>query len=160
MNQFKRITLGTLLGAVAAGASWRAFAQGGRHGGGWGSGPIDPAAMNERIEHFVKHLAVEVDATPKQQQKLAAIAKDAAKELVPLRERMHETRKQAIALLSASNIDRAAIEKLRAAQLAQAETASRRLTQALADAAEVLTPEQRKKLAEHVGRGHGRWAHG
>ena len=159
MNRFKRITLGTLLGSLAAGISGKAFAHGGRHGG-WGSGLMDPAAMNERIERFVKHLGVEVDATPEQQQKLAAIAKDAAKELAPLREHAHETRKQAIALLSASNIDRAAIEKLRAAQLAQAENASRRLTQTVADAAEVLTPEQRKKLAEHVGRGHGRWAHG
>jgi Spy/CpxP family protein refolding chaperone len=109
---------------------------------------------------MIKHLGVEVDATPEQQQKLAAIAKQAARDLAPMREEARATRKQAIELLSAPKVDRAAIEKLRAAKLQHADAASRRVTQALADAAEVLTPEQRTKLAEHAARmGHRRHRH-
>ena len=151
MNKLRRITLATLAGGVAAGFGWKAFAQG-RHGQ---HGPV----TGERIEKMVKHLAIEVDATPEQQQKLTAIAKSAAKDLEPLRGQAMETRKQAIELLSAPSIDRAAIEKLRLSKLQHADTASKRITQAFADAAEVLTPEQRKKLAEHAGRMRGHRRH-
>jgi Spy/CpxP family protein refolding chaperone len=50
-------------------------------------------------------------------------------------------------LLAAPTIDRAAIERIRVEQMQLAETATRRMTQALVDAAEVLNPEQRAKLA-------------
>jgi periplasmic protein CpxP/Spy len=148
MNKFRRITLAGLAGGVGALFGGRAFAHG--HGR-WGGGHD----FNERIERMVKHLAVEVDATPEQQQKLTAIAKSAAKDLEPLRGQAMETRKQAMELLSAPSIDRAAIEKLRVSKLQRADAASKRITQAFADAAEVLTPEQRKKLAEHAGRMRG-----
>jgi len=117
---------------------------------------LDPAEMDEHIERMVKHLAVEIDATPEQQQKLAAIAKDAARDLAPLRGQAMETRRQAIELLSAPNIDRGAIEVLRAGKIQQADAASQRIARALADAAEVLTPEQRKTLAQRAARWHGR----
>ncbi len=156
MNRFRRITLVGILGGIGALVSARAFA----HGRGRMHGPMDPAEMDEHIEHMVKHLALEVDATPEQQQKLAVIAKDAAKDLAPLRGQGMETRRQAIELLSAPKVDRAAIERLRAAKIQHADNASRRLTRALADAAEVLTPEQRKTLAQRAARWHGRWGHG
>jgi protein CpxP len=146
MNKFRRITLAGLAGGVGALFGGRAIAH-----GRWG-GNYD---VNERIEKMVKHLAVEVDATPEQQQKLTAIARSAAKDLAPLRGQAMETRKQAMELLSAPNVDRAAIEKLRVSKLQRADAASKRITQAFADAAEVLTPEQRKKLAEHAGRMRG-----
>ena len=153
MNKFRRITLAGLAGGVGALFGGQAFAQG--PWGGHHHGRMDPARMEERIEKMVKHLAVEVDATPEQQQKLSAIAKSAAKDLAPLRGQAMETRKQAMELLSAPNVDRAAIEKLRVSKLQRADAASKRVTQAFADAAEVLTPEQRKKLAEHAGRMRG-----
>src|SRR5215510_10073468 len=82
MNRLKRMTMFGMLGAIGALASARAFAHGyrGMHGA------MDPAQMDEHIEHMVKHLAVEVDATPEQQQKLAAIGKEAARDLAPMRE--------------------------------------------------------------------------
>ena len=67
----------------------------------------------------------------------------------------HSTRDQAVALLTQPTIDRAALESLRASQLAVAEQASKRLAQALADMADVLTPDQRKAIAEHMARRHG-----
>jgi len=72
-----------------------------------------------------------------------------------MRDRMRDARLQAVALLSQPSIDRAAIEALRANQLQLAEQASKRFTQALADVADVLTPEQRKQLAERMRRWRG-----
>ena len=81
--------------------------------------------------------------------------KGAAQDLLPLRAKMHDARRQAVALLSQQHVDRAALEALRADQLKLAENASQRLTQALADVADVLTPEQRQQLAERINRRHG-----
>jgi Spy/CpxP family protein refolding chaperone len=67
-------------------------------------------------------------------------------------------RAKAIALMSAPTIDRAAIETLRVEQIGLADTASKRIAQALADTAEVLSPEQRVKLAERMQRRQGRWS--
>ena len=154
MNRFRRITLAGLAALFAT----PAFARRGR--GGDHHGSMDPARLDERIERMVKHFGVEVDATPEQQQKLAAIAKQAARDLQPYRGQARDLRRQGIELLSREKVDRAAIESLRVAKLQQADAASRRFSQALADAAEVLTPEQRKKAAAHAARmGRGRHRH-
>ena len=121
---------------------------------------MNPAQIDERVERMVKHLAVEVDATPEQKDKLTAIAKSAAHDLAPLRGNMKRARQQAIDLMNAEKVDRAAIETLRAEQVALMETTSKRLTQALADAADVLTVEQRKKLAARAQRFGHRFHHG
>jgi periplasmic protein CpxP/Spy len=72
-----------------------------------------------------------------------------------VRARIHEARRQAVELLSRESVDRAALEALRVDQFKLVEQASMRLTQALADVADILTPEQRKQLAERIGRWHG-----
>ena len=155
----RRATIATLIGSLAAGLGTRAWAHGGpggwHRGGGFMGGPMDPAALDERIERMVKHFAVEVDATPEQRAKLTEIAKAAAKDLRPMREKARDARKRGMELLSAPTIDRAAIERLRAEQIQSADIASKRLSQALADTAEVLTPEQRAKFAERMQRRHG-----
>ncbi len=149
---FKRAAIATLIGGIAAGIGIKAFAHGpgGWHRGGFMAGPLDPAQVDEHLERMLKHLYVEIDATDEQKQKLAPIVKQAAKDLLPLREKMQGARKQAVELLTGDTIDRAAIEALRAEHLQLAEQASRRIAQALADAAEVLTPAQRKELAARV----------
>jgi Spy/CpxP family protein refolding chaperone len=139
---------------VAGGIASRALAQGfghyGWHGGGFGYGWMDPAAVDRRIEKGIKHLAIEIDANKEQQDKLIDITKSAVSDLYPVREKMLAARRQAIDLFAQPAIDRAAVEKLRAEQLATAEEASRRISKAIADAAEVLTPEQRRQIADRI----------
>lgn len=125
-------------------------------GPGLGQTQMDPAMIQDRADRFVRHFAIEIDATAEQEQKLRAIMGGFVKEMLPLREMRRETADRARALLSAATIDRDAIEKFRAERIARIDAASKRLTQALADAAEVLTPAQRTKLAEHLAqRGPG-----
>jgi len=160
---FKRAAIATLIGGIAAGIGIKAFAHGGYggwHRGGFAAGPLDPAAVDEHLERMLKHLYVEIDATDEQKQRLAPIVKQAARDLLPLRDKMQAARKQAIELFTRDAIDRSAIETLRAEQLQLAEQASRRIAQSLADAAEVLTAAQRKELAARVEKHRHGWRHG
>ena len=147
-----------IVAATVGGVATTAISnEGGRwFGGGMHGDMSDPAAMGEHIEKMVAHLAIEIDATPEQESKLAEIAKAAAADIIPLHTQWHGARGEAIALLTAPTVDRAAIEQFRTAHLQLADTATKRLSEALADAAEVLTVEQRQALAERVARFHGR----
>ena len=160
---FKRAAIATLIGGIAAGIGFKAFAQGGAcgwHRCGPAAGPLDPAAVDQHLDRMLKHLYVEIDASDEQKQRLEPIVKQAAKDLLPLREKAHAARKQAVELLAADRIDRGAIEALRAEHIQLAEQASKRFTQALADVAEVLTPAQRKQIAERMESFGRRWRHG
>jgi protein CpxP len=156
---FRRAAIVTVLAVLATGIGLKALVYG--HGfGGWHRGGLmgahlDPAKLDEHLDRMLKHLYVEVDATDVQKQQLGPIVKAATRDLLPMRERMRGARRQAVTLLSEPSIDRAALESLRASQLQLAEQASKRFTQALADVADVLTPAQRKQLAERMGRWHG-----
>jgi len=149
----KRGALGVLAAGLAGGLGFRAFA----HRGGFGRGPLDPAELDARLERMLKHLYVEIDATDAQKERLAPIVKQAAQDLLPLRDKIRAARRQAIELLTGETIDRAAIERLRSEQLQLAEAGSKRLAEALADVADVLTPEQRKQLAERMQHRRRRW---
>jgi periplasmic protein CpxP/Spy len=153
---FRRAAVVTVIAGVATGIGIAAFAHGGGHGGwhrgGFLGGSLDPATLDQRVDRMLKHLYVEIDATDAQKQQLAPIVKAAARDLLPLRTRLRDGRRQAIGLLSQPQIDRAALEALRVDQLMLAEQASKRVTQALADVGDVLTVEQRTQLAERIGR--------
>jgi len=160
---FKRAAIATLIGGIAAGIGFKAFAQGGGcgwHRCGYAAGPLDPAAVDQHLDRALKHLYVEIDATDEQKQRLEPIVKQAVKDLLPVRDKAHAARKRAVALLTGDSIDRGAIETLRAVQLQLAEQASKRFAQALADVAEVLTPAQRKQIAERMESFGRRWRHG
>jgi Spy/CpxP family protein refolding chaperone len=124
---------------------------GGGHGGHHKSfSDLSDEELTARVERFVKHAAIEVDATQEQQEKITALVVAAAKELKPVHERLRATGKEIHNLLLADSIDRTALENLRAERLAEAETISKNLVRTLADVAEVLSPEQRKVLDERI----------
>ena len=139
---------GWIVGGLAAtalivGAGVAASQPWGGHGSGFGG---------MRGERGVTRMLERLDATPEQKEKITAIMKGVREELQPMRGSMRTLREDAARLLKADTIDRAAIEKLRAQRIEQADAASKRMTKAFADAAEVLTPKQR---AEFVGRMEG-----
>jgi Spy/CpxP family protein refolding chaperone len=115
-----------------------------------GGHDFDPVRAEERADRMVRHLAIEVDATNEQTDKLRAIMKATVKDLVPLREKIKSARERARQLLTAPTIDRAAIEQLRSEQMANLDAGSRRIAQGLADAADVLSVEQRRKVEEKL----------
>lgn len=125
---------------------------GGGHGGGWGHhrmhGSVSAEDAKQHAGFMVERFARRIDATPDQKQKLTVIAQNLATDMQPMRQRMADVRKRGIELLRQPTVDRAAVEAFRAEQIAAADAASKRLTQALTDAAEVLTPAQRAKIAD------------
>jgi protein CpxP len=144
------------LGAVTAmlfTAGPIAFAQegGGWHGGGHGMhmrGQMDPARAAEHMERMISHRVP--DATADQKARLSAIAKAAMADLKPIGVKIRAARAESARLLTQQSIDRAAIERVRADISALNDARSKRMTQAFADAAEVLTPAQRAKIAERM----------
>ena len=137
-----------------------------RDGRGWGGGPgwhghrfgglggrgLTPG----RIERMVNRLGWAVDASSEQKQKLTDIMQRAANDLAPLREKRQDGRRQMRDVLAAATIDRGKLESLRADQMKLADQASQRITAAVADAADVLTPAQRADLARRLERFGGR----
>jgi periplasmic protein CpxP/Spy len=134
----------------------------GRSGGhGWRSGHFGGELFFTpgHIERMVDRLARAVDASSEQKQKLSAVFRGAADDLYALRQKRLDGRKQIADVLTAPTIDRGKLEALRAAQMQQADAASKRLTAAVADAGDVLTPAQRGELAKRIEERH-RWIRG
>ena len=113
-------------------------------------GPLDPAQIEDRADRMDRHVAIEIDATTDQQDKLRALVKGTVKDLVPMRDKAQGARAKAHEMLTKQTIDRAEIERFRTEQMALAEAFSKRVAQAIGDAAEILTPEQRRKLADRL----------
>jgi protein CpxP len=153
---FAALLAAALVGLVGGGLASTAFGHAGMGGGfrHWGGhhrhhGPIDPARAKEHAGRMVEHLAWAIDASAEQKTKLTAIAEAMANDLIPVHQKMQGARGRITALLRAPKTDRAALEALRAEHVALADDVSKRIAQGLADAADVLTPQQREKLAGH-----------
>jgi Spy/CpxP family protein refolding chaperone len=131
----------------------------GEFGPGWASAlpsSVIEAFIDARADRMIRHLAVEVDATAEQQDKLRAIVRATVKNLLPVRDKLMAARATGRELLTQPTVDRTALEKLRAEQIATHEAVSKQLVQAIADAADVLTPEQRRKISDMLPAGGGR----
>ena len=153
-----RITLAAFLaGAVVAGsivAVAAATAMGGHHG--MMSGPQSAADVSAHVDHMLKHLYVEIDATDAQKAQITPLVQQAVNDLLPMHAQLQAAHTQAIEALEQNTVDRTALEAARVAHLQLADQASKRLTQLLADVDEVLTPAQRTALAAHLKQMHGK----
>lgn len=96
----------------------------------------------------VSKMLDQLGATPDQRNRVQAILRAGFAPMAQTHRDMAQMHAALQAILTAPTIDRAALEKLRAAQIARIDDSSRIMTKALADAADVLTPEQRAKLVK------------
>lgn len=120
---------------------------------------MDPAQVDKKIDRIAGWVVEDLGGTPEQQARIAAIAKAAAKDLAPVHQELAAGRRRAVEILTAAEIDRAALEAHRLRQVEILTAASERLTKAVADAAEVLTPEQRTKAADKLASHMARLGH-
>ena len=107
---------------------------------------------------MLKHLYVEIDATDAQKAQITPLVKQAVNDLLPLHTQLQAAHTQAIQGLTASPVDRTALEASRVAHLQLADQASKRLVQLMADVSDVLTPAQRSAFAAHLKQMHGNLA--
>ncbi len=110
---------------------------------GWG---FDPARAAARIDYGTDIILGRVGANDEQKRKIADLIKANLKEIPALREQHQAARARVLELLKAEKFDKAELEKLRAQQIATAEQISKRLTQSVGEASDILSPKQRQEL--------------
>ena len=155
---FSRMTLVAFVaGAALAGgiATVAASGMGGVHQGMMG-GSHSAADISTHVDHVLKHLYVEIDATDAQKAQITPLVQQAVNDLLPMHTQLQAAHAQAIEALTQDTVDRSALEAARVAHLQLADQASKRLTQLLADVDEVLTPAQRTALAAHLKQLHAK----
>jgi protein CpxP len=119
------------------------------------------AVRGHGFHHFHAHHAMladaleEIGASADQQGAILAIADSTHAQLEELHEGLEDHHAQMKAVLTAETVDRAAIEELRLEAVAGFDQASQLLAEALGDAAEQLSAEQRAELAEMAEEMHG-----
>jgi protein CpxP len=125
---------------------------------GWHRGIMDgthsAAEVSAHVDHMLKHFYVEVDATDAQKAQIGPLVKQAVNDLIPLHSRLQSAHSRAMQALEQPTVDRASLEAVRAEHLQLADEASKRIAQLIGDVGDVLTPTQRKALAEHIERLH------
>jgi Spy/CpxP family protein refolding chaperone len=132
-----------LIAAQAQDAGMHAMMGGPGHGG-----------MHAMMMEHIGQMLDKVGATPDQKAKIEDILHSGFASMGGVHADMQQTHARLHALLTAPTIDRNALEQLRSAEIAQIDQASRKMVKAMADAAEVLSPEQRAKLATLMHEGH------
>ena len=140
LNVMRALTTTAVVGLLAL-TGFAAQAQG--HGERGGPGMM---MMGGHMEHMLEA----VDATDAQRAQIKQIMQAARADLKGQMDTGRKLHEQGLALFTAPNIDAVAIEAVRQQAQAQREVASKRMSQAMIDAARVLTPEQRAKFAEKM----------
>jgi periplasmic protein CpxP/Spy len=104
------------------------------------------------VEFMTDRALRAAEATPEQRQQVEAIVEKAFADHARFRQQHQSLKAEAVEILTADTIDRTRLEELRSRHLQIAQQGSRHFTAVLAEVADVLTPEQRQKLAEHLKR--------
>ncbi len=138
-----RLAGAALLVAVLGTVTLSAFAMPGGHGGGPGMGMMFGGRGLERMLDSV-------NASAEQRTQIKAIAERTMADMKTQREAGKGTREQMMKLFAQPTVDANAVEALRSQMLQQHDQSSRRMTQAMVEVSRVLTPEQRKQLADRA----------
>jgi protein CpxP len=152
------LMVGLLTAGMALGLGSLAIAAGALDHFNWKQG-----ARLALVQRIVLHALDSVGATAAQESKAHDIIAANFADIAPSPQEHEALRKQALDLLSAPTIDRAAVEKLRADAVASFDAKSKKLVGGVLDIADQLTPAQRAELAARIGQMAQRWpmgAHG
>jgi len=149
LNVIRVLKFGTVA-AVLALSGLAAQAQGHRGGPGGHGMMFDGPGIGRVLEA--------VDATDAQRAQIKQIMQAAHNDLKAQQESGRKLREQGLTLFAAPNVDAAALESLRQQIQVQHEVVSKRMGQAMVEAARVLTPEQRAKFADQMKKREARAA--
>ena len=138
-----RLVGGAVLVAVLGSIALSAWAQG--HGAPHG-GP-EMGLMHGRM---TERMLDGVNATPEQRAQVKQITERAVADMKAQREAGRALREQGLQLFTQPVVDANAAEALRLQMMQQHDQASRRMMQTMLEISRVLTPEQRKQLAERI----------
>jgi Spy/CpxP family protein refolding chaperone len=105
---------------------------------------FDPAKFNQHIEKRVDRALTGTDATADQKKKVSTIIEQAFTDMKPLHDKRVENRKAMAEVMQAPTIDKTKVEALRQEQMKVSDAGSKRFTQALTDAGDVLSAPQRQ----------------
>jgi Spy/CpxP family protein refolding chaperone len=155
-----RYTALAFIAGAALSAGVAALAQGvgmgGFHHGMMMSGIHSAADVSAHVDHVLKHLYVEIDATDAQKAQIDPLVKQAVTDLMPMHTQVQAAHSQFVQALTQTTIDRNSLEAAREAHMQLAEQATKRIVQLIGDVGSVLTPAQRQALANHLEQLHGR----
>ncbi|MEO5770557.1 MAG: Spy/CpxP family protein refolding chaperone [Burkholderiaceae bacterium] len=154
-NHAGRLFAGALLVALLGSVSLSAMAQGDRHGPGH-HGPA-AAGMGMGIGmpmqgRMLERMLDRVNATAEQRAQIKQIAERTATDMKAQHDSSRGLRGQAATLFAQPVVDANAAEALRLQMMQQHDQRSRRVMQAMLEVSRVLTPDQRKQLAETMAR--------
>lgn len=141
--QAVRLLFAGLMVALAGMFTLTAFAQpAARHDGGMFMGTMGGRGLDRMLDS--------VKATDAQRAQVKQITQAAAADLKAERESTRALHEQSMNLFTQASVDADAAEALRQKMLVHHDRVSKRMLQAMLDISRVLTPEQRKQLAEHM----------
>jgi periplasmic protein CpxP/Spy len=149
MHWMRVVALSTLLVAGAA-AALLVHAESPRGPGSEGPGMMMFGGPPERMAHMIDRMLDGLDATDAQRSQIKQIAMSAAADVKAQRDAGRGLSEQAMQIFAAPNVDPTAAESVRQQMLAQHDQVSKRMLQAMLDAAKVLTPDQRAKMSARM----------
>jgi len=155
LGLFAALALGGMVaGGAVLGYGHNAFADRGPgmegHGPGMREGMHGGGMMGMMAGRHLDHMLDRVDATDEQRAKIRDISRATRNDVEKLTDVLQPLRKSGMDLLAAPTIDRAAVEGVRNRVSAVTDEISKRVTTAMLDVAQVLTPEQRAKIAAEM----------